>query len=90
MIVGLGSDLCNIERIQASGSTAMSSESGNCSARASVVRPDPGPMSTSGRLVSLSTWRSTSAVISIRYDSSSPRFHSANTSAICAGEYPVA
>ncbi len=40
--------------------------------------------STSGWPVEASTWRSTSAVISIRYDSSSPLFHSAKISAISA------
>ena len=45
--------------------------------------------STSGSPVAASVWRSTSAVISIRYDSSSPLFHSAKTSAISAGLLPV-
>ncbi len=44
--------------------------------------------STSGFPVAASSWRSTSAVISMRYDSRSPPFHSSNTSAMASGSWP--
>ena len=44
--------------------------------------------STSGSPVSASRWRSTSAVISMRYDSRSPSFHAAKMSAIASVSCP--
>ena len=46
--------------------------------------------STNGLPVAASTWVRTSAVISIRYDSSSPLFHSVKMPAISAGVKPPA
>ena len=45
--------------------------------------------SISGLPVAASTWRSTSAVISIRYESRSPVFHWANTSAASVADNPA-
>ncbi len=46
-------------------------------------------MSTNGFPVAASVWARTSAVISMRYESSRPVFQERKTSAIRAGEYPA-
>ena len=62
------------------------------SAICTVQRPVPfcsawsATMSTKGLPVAASVWASTSAVISIRYESRRPVFQVRKVSAICAGE----